>query len=124
MEHQLSAYYDITHGLGLAILTPRWMQYCLNADTVGRFAQFAVNVFGVDAALLDLEQAKEGIRLTAQFLFQTLGLHDSFTKIGIGREHFAVMAQKACDGGVLPAFVPLSASDVEKIFEACLGDMV
>ena len=24
MEHELSAFYDITHGLGLAILTPRW----------------------------------------------------------------------------------------------------
>ncbi|MFV0314830.1 MAG: iron-containing alcohol dehydrogenase, partial [Anaerotignum sp.] len=26
MEHELSAYYDITHGLGLAILTPRWLE--------------------------------------------------------------------------------------------------
>lgn len=26
MEHELSAYYDITHGVGLAILTPRWMR--------------------------------------------------------------------------------------------------
>lgn len=25
MEHELSAIYDITHGLGLAILTPHWM---------------------------------------------------------------------------------------------------
>ncbi len=24
MEHELSAYYDITHGVGLAILTTRW----------------------------------------------------------------------------------------------------
>ena len=24
MEHELSAYYDITHGHGIAILTPRW----------------------------------------------------------------------------------------------------
>ena len=26
MEHELSAIYDITHGLGLAILTPRWLE--------------------------------------------------------------------------------------------------
>lgn len=26
MEHELSAYYDLTHGVGLAILTPRWMR--------------------------------------------------------------------------------------------------
>ena len=27
MEHELSAFYDITHGDGLAILTPVWMDY-------------------------------------------------------------------------------------------------
>mgnify|MGYP004520196281 CR=1 FL=1 len=26
MEHELSAFYDITHGMGLAILEPRWMR--------------------------------------------------------------------------------------------------
>ena len=30
MEHELSAFYDITHGIGLAILTPRWMNYVLS----------------------------------------------------------------------------------------------
>ena len=30
MEHQLSACYDITHGVGLAILTPAWMRYVLS----------------------------------------------------------------------------------------------
>lgn len=32
MEHELSAYYDITHGVGLAILTPRWMRLILKKD--------------------------------------------------------------------------------------------
>ena len=30
MEHELSAYYDITHGHGLAILAPRWLEYILD----------------------------------------------------------------------------------------------
>ena len=30
IEHELSAIYDITHGLGLAIVTPRWMRYVLD----------------------------------------------------------------------------------------------
>lgn len=29
MEHELSAFYDITHGEGLAILTPAWMEHIL-----------------------------------------------------------------------------------------------
>lgn len=37
IEHELSAIYDITHGLGLAIVTPRWMKYVLDETTVERF---------------------------------------------------------------------------------------
>ncbi|MFR3092841.1 MAG: iron-containing alcohol dehydrogenase [Eggerthella lenta] len=32
MEHELSAYYDITHGHGLAILAPRWLKTSWTAD--------------------------------------------------------------------------------------------
>lgn len=120
MEHELSAIYDITHGLGLAILTPRWMKHCLSEKTVGRFAQYAVNVFGVNADMPPMDAAIEGIKRTEKFLFETLGLDDSFTKVGIGEENLALMANKACHGGVIPAFVPLSAQDIESIFRACL----
>ncbi|MFQ7701639.1 MAG: iron-containing alcohol dehydrogenase, partial [Christensenellaceae bacterium] len=48
IEHEVSAIYDITHGLGLAIITPRWMEYCLDETTVSKYRQFAVNVFGID----------------------------------------------------------------------------
>ena len=120
MEHELSAIYDITHGLGLAILTPRWMKHCLSEKTVGRFAQYAVNVFGLNADMPPMDAAIEGIKRTEKFLFETLGLDDTFTKVGIGEENLALMANKACGGGVLPAFVPLSAQDIESIFRACL----
>lgn len=46
IEHELSAFYDITHGVGLAILTPNWMRYVLNERTVGRFARYGTNVMG------------------------------------------------------------------------------
>lgn len=47
MEHELSAYYDITHGVGLGILTPRWMHYVLTTDptTTALFARFGRNVW-------------------------------------------------------------------------------
>ncbi len=47
MEHQLSAVYDVTHGHGLAVLTPVWMRYILNDDNVDRFVNYGVNVFGI-----------------------------------------------------------------------------
>lgn len=120
MEHELSAIYDITHGLGLAILTPRWLEYCLDETTVSRYYQYGVNVFGIDPALPPMTVARESIQRTADFLFRTLGLASTLTEVGIQKKDFPVMAKKACAGGVLPGFKPLQQADIEKIFEMCL----
>lgn len=120
MEHELSAIYDITHGLGLAILTPRWMEYCLDESNVSRYVQFAINVFGITPGINLMETAREGISRLAQFLFDTLQLKSTFTQVGIKAEDFPVMARKACGGKVLEGFKPLTQADIEKIFAMCL----
>lgn len=53
------------------------------------------------------------------FFFDTLGLDNAFTKIGIEEKDFPVMAKKACGDGVLPGFKPLAQQDIEKIFAMC-----
>ena len=104
MEHEISAIYDITHGLGLAILTPRWMTYTLDEKTVSKFYQFGCNVFGIDSKLDPIEVAKKSIKMVSDFLFQTLELQSTFTEIGIDDKNFSVMAKKACWADVLPGF--------------------
>jgi alcohol dehydrogenase YqhD (iron-dependent ADH family) len=120
MEHELSAIYDITHGLGLAILTPRWMEYTLNKNTVSKFYQFGVNVFGIDGSFPQMEVAKKSIAMIKDFLFGTLGLQSTLTEIGIDDTNFEIMAKKAVTGGTMYAFQPLAAEDIEKIFRMCL----
>ena len=120
MEHELSAVYDITHGLGLAILTPRWMEYCLDESNVDKYVQYGVNVFGIDSSLDKMDIARESIRLTAEFLFDTLGLQRTFTEVGIKREDFELMARKACRYGEIKGFKTLTQADVVNIFEMCL----
>ena len=120
MEHELSAIYDITHGLGLAILTPRFLKYCLSETNVGRYVKFGVNVFDIDKNLPPMEIANKAIDMLADFFFNTLELDDTFTKVGIKKEDFKVMAQKACENDVINGFVKLDANDIEKIFEMCL----
>lgn len=120
MEHELSAFYDITHGLGLAILTPRWMKYILDESTAPQFKKFGVNIFGVDESLSDMEGAERAIECLSDFLFRTLGLQSSLTEIGIDDKNFKVMAKKACRGDVLQGFKPLTPEDVENIFRMCL----
>lgn len=120
MEHELSAIYDITHGLGLAILTPRWMEYCLDETTVAKYVQFGVNVFGIDPRQKPMTIARQSIERLSEFLFDTLGLKRTFTEVGIRAEDFPLMARKACADGVLPGFKPLAQQDIETIFEMCL----
>ena len=118
MEHELSAFYDITHGVGLAILTPFWMEYVLNEDTVWRFAEYGKNVWGILEGS-DMEIAKEAIAKTKAF-FASIGLPGSLHEIGIDETHFDVMAQKAADGGLAYGFIPLNKEDVKKIFQMAL----
>ncbi len=121
MEHQLSAFYDVTHGLGLAILTPRWMKYVLNEKTAPRMARFGEKVFGVAPSGNVAVDANAAIRALEDFLFGTLGLSRTLTEIGIGEENVSVMAAQATEGGkLLSAYVPLYQKDVENIYRACL----
>ncbi len=120
MEHELSAVYDITHGLGLAILTPRWMEYCLDETNVDKFVQYGVNVFGIDSTMDKMAIAKESIRLTSEFLFDKLGLQRTFTEVGIKPEDFELMAKKACRYGDIKGLKTLTVDDVINIFKMCL----
>lgn len=120
IEHEVSAIYDITHGLGLAILTPRWMEYCLDATTVSKYYQFGCNVFGLDPKMEPMEVAKKSIELLSDFLYNTLGLKSTFTELGIDDKNFEIMAEKSVEiGGLKYAFKPLTKEDVIKIFEMC-----
>ena len=121
MEHQLSAFYDITHGAGLAILTPAWMRYVLCDRTAGRFALYARQVWDVEAED-DYQAAEEGICCTESF-FRKIGLPSTLSEVGIGPEHFREMAEKAVEvsGIATRSYYHLGAEDIVKIFESCLG---
>ena len=120
MEHELSAYYDITHGVGLAILTPRWMRYILNEHTVEKFAEYAKNVWGIAEKADLFETANAGIDATEEFL-KSLEIPMTLSEVGITEEHFTEMAEHAVIfGGLSEAYVPLKAEDVVNIYRMCM----
>lgn len=121
MEHELSAFYDITHGIGLAILTPRWMRFILKKDPscTWRFVRFAKNVWGLDG---DDEKALAiaGIEKLEEFFAQS-GIPKNLTELKITDEHFEEMAAHANYGNYLKdAFVALTNQDIVEIYKACL----
>lgn len=120
IEHALSGYYDITHGEGLAIITPRWMQHILSKRTLPRFVKYGVNVFGIDAKLPEMEIARKAIDATYAF-FEEIGIPMSLKEVGIGPERLEEMAlHVAVNEGLDEAYVPLSQEDILSILKASL----
>ncbi|NRY63420.1 iron-containing alcohol dehydrogenase [Clostridium beijerinckii] len=117
MEHELSAFYDITHGVGLAILTPHWMKYSLDDTTVFKFAQYGINVWGIDKNLDKFEIANKAIEKTSEF-FKELGIPSTLREVGIEEDKLELMAKKAMNPYFKYAFKPLDENDILKIFKA------
>lgn len=121
IEHTVSAYFDITHGVGLAIITPVWMDYVLNETTIPRFATYGVNVWDIDPALPQAEIARAAIEKTRTF-FKALGMPTTLREVGIADDrYFDEMAVKAFGPeGRADSFMPLSVQDVRRILTNCL----
>lgn len=120
IEHALSAYYDITHGEGLAIITPRWMKHILSDRTVERFVKYGVNVFGIDASLDRYDIANKAIQATYDF-FESIGIPMHLREVGIDDSRVKEMAHHiAVNEGLDKAYVPLTEKDIEEIITASL----
>ncbi|MDR1603484.1 MAG: iron-containing alcohol dehydrogenase [Gracilibacteraceae bacterium] len=118
IEHTVSAYYDITHGVGLAIITPVWMEYVLNETTLPRFVTYGLNVWNIDPKLEAMEIARTAIMKTREF-FAALGMPGTLREAGIQEKtHFGEMAIKAFGPeGRTYSFMPLTVADVKNILE-------
>lgn len=120
MEHALSAYYDITHGEGLAIVTPRWMKHILDYSTgqlheqvVERIEKFGKNVFGA-------EGAEASIKAIYDF-YREIGIPMSLPEVGIDESRLAEMAKHVADTeGLDKAWASLMEQDIFDIFKACM----
>lgn len=120
IEHALSAYFDITHGEGLAIITPRVMKYILSDKTVDRFVQYGVNVFGIDKSLDKFEIANIAIEQTYNF-FESIGIPMTLKEVGITEDKIDEMAHHiAVNEGLENAYVPLNEQDIKAILLASM----
>lgn len=115
IEHELSALYDITHGVGMAIIFPAWMEYVKNED-INIFVRFAQEVFGIKG--YDKEElADKGIEKLKEF-FNLLGLNSKLSEININDKDFDLMATKALAGAEhLGRFKKLNHQDIVKILK-------
>lgn len=115
IEHAVSAAYDVTHGAGLAILTPYWMQYVLSEETTEKFVEYAQNVWQVKGKN-DLAVARKGIEKTREF-FTDLGMPKTLRDVGVRENKLEDMAEKTVLYGDVGKFKKLGKNDVLTILK-------
>lgn len=117
MEHELSAWdTTITHGEGLAVVTPAWMHYVWK-DNPERFIQFACNVMSVKPHGSTKKTVMAGIKALKKF-YAKIGAPKNLKELkadGISAKELAV---KACQlNGKLGNFKVLHEDDIEQIYK-------
>ena len=119
IEHAVSAYYDIPHAAGLAILLPNWMYHNLDVN-VERFAKMAVKVFGVKMeGKVTRDVAMEGISALRTF-WTSIGAPSTLAHFGITDEKFEQIIEHTMIYGPFGNFAKLDREDVRAILNASL----
>src|SRR5699024_9854039 len=66
LDHELGGMFDVAHGGGLGVVWGSWARYVVDAGPE-RFAQFAVNVMGVEPGQDNMATAIRGIEKMEDF---------------------------------------------------------
>ncbi len=138
IEHQLGAYTDCAHGIGLAIISPAYYRHIYRYG-LPRFVRFAQQVWGVEtgdagvspAVTKDIptmlrtmnneinenneEIALAGIACLEAF-FRELGIPSTLREVGATEEMLPQIAHSTTLGG---GYKTLTADDVETILREC-----
>jgi len=114
IEHELSAYYDIPHGLGLAIITPKWMEVVIK-QKIEKLAHYGMVVWGLTGSTEDV--AKQSIKKTFDF-FKSLGIPMSLSAINIDKEHFESISTNLAKNKI--GEIPLTKVQIFEILNKCL----
>lgn len=115
IEHQLGAYTDCPHGLGLAVISMPYYRY-IYKDGIDKFVRFAKNVWNVntDGKTKD-EIALEGIACLENFA-KELGIPLSLRQLGATEDMLSKIAETAYEGG---GYKYMTHADILNVLKEC-----
>jgi len=119
MGQALSAKYDITHGVSLTLVHPKWYEYCLKNGKTKRFAEFGRNVWGLSGD--DEYVAAQSIKELSKFYHDVLKLPKKLSELdyGVDKNEFkAIAEQTATTSHSELWYVPITAQGIEEIYNA------
>ena len=92
IEHQLGAYTDCAHGIGLAIISVPYYKHIYKYG-LHRFVRFAKNIWHVDpTGKTDDEVALEGIKCLSDFIAE-MGIPQRLRDVGATEEMLPKIAE-------------------------------
>ncbi|WP_312279897.1 iron-containing alcohol dehydrogenase [Oscillibacter sp.] len=98
MDNELGILYGCSHGAGLALLFPYWMEYAMKSQRTDRFVLFATRVWGCQLNLEDpAVTAMEGIKAFRSFM-RDIGMPASIGELGGKPEDIPVMVENMFHG--------------------------
>ncbi len=123
LEHELGGMFDVAHGAGLAAVWGSWARYVVDARPE-RFAQFAVNVMGVEKGTDDMETALRGIEAMEDF-YRSVEMPVSIRELGVNPtdEQLHEMAEKCSHfrKRTIGCVKKLDVDDMYRIYKNALG---
>lgn len=117
IEHQMGAYTDCSHGMGLAVIHPVYYRHVYQ-NGLSKFKQFAVNVWGISAeGKSDEELALAGIDALENFI-REIGL--PLTLTGLGFENKEILREIAESSLInTGGYRTLTPEEILEILEEC-----
>lgn len=115
LEHALSAFYDIPHGAGLAIMHPAYLRWIL-PNAIPRLMRFAKEVWGIEqGSMTDTEYALAGIEALEAY-FKEIGAPSTLEEVEIPKESLKDIANSCVRYPT--AYSHLTAADALAIYES------
>jgi len=108
MEHEISAEYDVTHGAGLAVIFPAFLEYA-SIHNPGKVAQLAHRVLNVIPSGNDSADALEGAVRLRNWFKNTLKMPTSFAELGIPSPNLELLNTRlhALKGEIMKGYMEL-----------------
>ncbi|MDD7186133.1 MAG: iron-containing alcohol dehydrogenase [Clostridia bacterium] len=115
IEHQLGAYTDCPHGLGLAVISVPYYRYIYKYG-LDKFVRYAENVWGVVATGKTKEEvALQGIDKLAEFI-KEMGIPTTLRELGATEEMLPLIAKTTVKGG---GYKQMDESDILTVLKEC-----
>lgn len=115
IEHQVGAYTDCPHGLGLAVVSIPYYRYIYKTG-LAKFVRFATTIWDVDTAgKTEEETALAGLDAMRDFIVE-LGIPTTLRELGTTEEMLEKIAYSTIPGG---GYRKLTQDDIYEILKAC-----